>query len=236
MRTRVDERRRSRAGIPIIRWPPGLRTKDFKLDHASVFEAGARRWRGSAKWKRPGDRGARRQAQDRGAGLPSRALRRCATNWPRRCCSPTCCAGCRPRFSGAAELTGGSVGTVKAALDPGREARRDVKVTGEDGTPLPFTLRDVAQLLRRRARRRAGAGRRSRICVLADAARAVGVQVGAARRTRITASRSSPRSWQRPPTCGRGWRLRARSGCWPSGSCTDASAARMRVSRAVPIA
>ena len=39
------------------------------------------------------------------------------------------------------EISGGSVGAVKLEMDQ-NTAREDVKVTAEDGSPLPFTLRD----------------------------------------------------------------------------------------------
>ena len=39
------------------------------------------------------------------------------------------------------EISGGSVGTVKLLVDQD-VAAKDVKVTAEDGSPLPFTLRD----------------------------------------------------------------------------------------------
>ena len=39
------------------------------------------------------------------------------------------------------EVAGGSVGTVKLQVEDG-VAAKDVKVTTEDGSPVPFTLRD----------------------------------------------------------------------------------------------
>jgi hypothetical protein len=43
-----------------------------------------------------------------------------------------------PEVFRRSEISGGSVGTVRLALEPG-EAADNVRVTGQDGAPLPFT-------------------------------------------------------------------------------------------------
>ena len=129
---------------PFNHWDPehpaaaGLHTKDFKLDHTKVFEAAPSDGRvgevaaGPVIVARPG------KPKIVVLGFHP-VLTGCATNWRRRFCSPTCCAGSRPRSSAASEVSGGSVGAVKLTLDQ-ETAAKDVKVTAEDGSAVPFTV------------------------------------------------------------------------------------------------
>ena len=107
------------------------------------------------------------------------------------------------------EIGGGSVGTVKLQVDRRHQAAKDVKVTAEDGSPVPFTLRDkTLNFFAGAPGVGARAGGRSRIHVLADAAAVVGQPSGSRRRMPIAAFRASLRCWSVSAICGRGWH------CW----------------------
>ncbi len=108
---RQSLRLRSRAG----RWP-----------HRRVWRPGRSWWRGRA-------------SRRSWCWASIRRFPPCATSWPRPCCSPTCCAGMSPEIFRRWEISGGSVGTVKLQLDQQISAK-DVKVTAEDGSPVPFTF------------------------------------------------------------------------------------------------
>jgi hypothetical protein len=97
------------------------------------------------------------------------------------------------------ELTAGSVGTVKVALDPDvRPADR--ARAARDGNPAPFTLRGQSlEFFSGTAGTVRVTGRRSRICLLADAAAARGIPSGMCPRKRAAAFRGSPRPCGRPP-------------------------------------
>ena len=100
VRSTVEHVALSQLGTPDHPATAGLRAKDFKLEKASVFEAAPDEQIGEV------DAGPVIVAR---AGTPKivvlgfhpGALRLCATSCPRRCSSPTCCAGCRRTFSGA---------------------------------------------------------------------------------------------------------------------------------------
>jgi hypothetical protein len=121
----------------------GLRTKDFKLDHANVFEAAA----GDAKIGMV-DAGPVIVARD---GKPKTVVlgfhpARSAMRY--ELATPLLFANLlrwmAPDLFQRLEISGGSVGTVRLAMDSaGRGADSSkVKVLGEDGKPLPFTVRD----------------------------------------------------------------------------------------------
>ena len=120
----------------------GLRTKDFKLDHASVFEAAPTDGRigevqqGPVIVTRPG----KPRIVVLGFHPALSALRY-------ELATPLLFANLlrwvSPEIFRRSEIAGGSVGTVKLVLDQGPSAQ-DVKVTAEDGSPVPFTMRDRA--------------------------------------------------------------------------------------------
>ena len=86
-----------------------------------------------------------------------------------------------PEIFRRSEISGGSVGAVKLVMDQDT-APADVKVTGEDGSAVPFTMRErTLNFFSGVAGRREGGGGRPRISLLADAAGAVGIEVDASR-------------------------------------------------------
>jgi hypothetical protein len=125
----------------------GLRTKDFKLEHATVFAV------------QPGDQ--KIGSVDAGPvivareGKPKTAVlgfHPALSAMRYELATPLLFANLlrwnAPELFQRLEISGASVGSVKLALDaaaPGRgERAASVKVTGEDGKPLPFTVRDKA--------------------------------------------------------------------------------------------
>ena len=130
------------------------------------------------------------------------------------------------------ELTAGSVGTVKVRAGCRMCAPAACACCAR--TAIPCRSRCAANRSNSSAarRHRARAGRRSRICLLADAAAALGIQVGCARRNAPRHSELRRAAAVRPPTCGNGWRWRAARDCWPSGFCYGRFRRRVaRVSR-----
>ncbi len=132
--------------VPFTKWDSGspeaagLRAKDFKLDKTLVFEKG------------PADDAV--GEVDAGpvviarAGTPKIAVlgfhpalspMRYELTWP--LLFANLLRWQSPEIFLRSEIGGGSVGTVKLMVDDGIAAK-DVKVTAEDGTPVPFTLRD----------------------------------------------------------------------------------------------
>ena len=67
------------------------------------------------------------------------SMARCAMNWPRRCCSPTCCAGPRPDVFRDVD-----VGTQSARrrIHAASRVRPRVQVLTDAGVNLPFNVRD----------------------------------------------------------------------------------------------
>ena len=118
----------------------GLRTKDFKLDKASIFEAAPDDIRvGSVE---AGPVVVARAGKPKVAVLgfhPSNSAMRYELATP--LLFANLLRWVSPEIFRHWEISGGSVGTVKLALDR-QIVEKDIKVTAEDGTPLPFTLRD----------------------------------------------------------------------------------------------
>ncbi len=118
----------------------GLRTKDFKLDKVSIFEAAPDDIRvGSVE---AGPVVVARAGKPKVAVLgfhPSNSAMRYELATP--LLFANLLRWVSPEIFRHWEISGGSVGTVKLALDQ-QTVEKDIKVTAEDGTPLPFTLRD----------------------------------------------------------------------------------------------
>jgi hypothetical protein len=132
--------------VAFARWDPshpaaaGLRTKDFKLERVSVFEAGAADGRigeveaGPVIVARPGKPrivvlGFHPMLSGMRYELATPLLFANLLRW------------ISPEIFRQREIAGGSVGTVKLVMEQ-ETAAADVKVTGEDGRAVPFTLRD----------------------------------------------------------------------------------------------
>ena len=139
VRTRVD-------GVQFSHWDSdhpaaaGLHTHDFKLDHASVFEAGT-------------DDG-RVAEVDAGPVIVTRlgspkiavlGFHPALSAMRYELATPLLFANLlrwmSPEIFRRSEISGGSVGAVKLVMDQPAGAAQ-VKVTGEDGSAVPFTLRD----------------------------------------------------------------------------------------------
>jgi hypothetical protein len=118
----------------------GLRTKDFKLDKASVFEAAPDDLRiGSVE---AGPVVVARSGKPKIAVLgfhPANSALRYELATP--LLFANLLRWVSPEIFRRSEISGGSVGTVKLALDQ-QITEKDIKVVSEDGSPLPFTLRD----------------------------------------------------------------------------------------------
>jgi len=138
VRTRVS-------GVPFGHWntghptSEGLRTKDFRLDSASVFEAGADDV--AVGEVAAGPVVVARTAKPKIAVIGFHPV---LSAMRYELATPLLFANLirwtSPEIFRRWELTGGSVGTVRLALeDPVATA---VKVTQQDGSPVPFTLRD----------------------------------------------------------------------------------------------
>ncbi len=134
--------------VPFSRWntadpiAAGLRTKEYKLDQASVFETA------------PGD--IQIGAVEAGPVIVARpdkprivvfGFHPALSGMRYELATPLLFANLlrwyAPELFRRSELSGGSVGAVKLALDQ-PAAASDVRVLREDGTPLPFVLRDRA--------------------------------------------------------------------------------------------
>ena len=133
---------------PFARWDTshpaaaGLRTTDFRIDKASVFEAA------------PGD--ARIGEVEAGPVIVARdgkpkivvlGFHPALSGMRYELATPLLFGNLlrwvSPDIFRRSEISGGSVGTVKVLLDQDTLAR-DIKVTAENGTALPFTVRDRA--------------------------------------------------------------------------------------------
>jgi von Willebrand factor type A domain/Aerotolerance regulator N-terminal len=139
VRSRVEQVQFSRwnAGHPAA---GGLHTRDFKLDHASVFETGA-------DDGRVGEVEAGPVIVTR-AGTPKIAVlgfHPALSEMRYELATPLLFANLlhwmSPEIFRRSEVSGSSVGAIKVVMDK-PIAAPDVKVTGEDGSALPFTLRD----------------------------------------------------------------------------------------------
>jgi hypothetical protein len=117
----------------------GLHTKDFKLDHATVFEAGAADGRvgeveaGPVVVTRPGK-----------PKIVVIGFHPALTGMRYELATPLLFANLlrwiSPEVFRRSEVAGGSVGSVKLVMD--QASTPDVKVTAEDGSAVPFTMRD----------------------------------------------------------------------------------------------
>jgi hypothetical protein len=133
---------------PFQGWDPGnpvsegLRAKDFKLEHASVFEPGAGDDRiaeldaGPVIVARPGKPktvviGFHPALSPMRYELATPLLFANLLRWV------------SPEIFRRSEISGATVGSVKLVMDQ-NTPEKDVRVTSQDGTPLPFTMRDRA--------------------------------------------------------------------------------------------
>ncbi len=139
VRTRVE-------GVPLTRWDSdhpaaaGLHTHDFKLDQTSVFEAGVNDGRVAEVDAGPVivTRGGAPKIAVLGFHPALSAMRY-------ELATPLLFANLlrwmSPEIFRRSEISGASVGAVKLVLDAGTQAGQ-VRVTAEDGSAVPFTLRD----------------------------------------------------------------------------------------------
>jgi hypothetical protein len=123
----------------------GLRTKDFKLEHATVFEAAP----DDAKIGSVAE-GPVIVARDGKPKIVVLGFHPALSAMRYELATPLLFANLlrwmSPELFQRLEITGGSVGAVKLAMDSGGRGRdgKNVKVLGEDGKPLPFTVHDNA--------------------------------------------------------------------------------------------
>jgi hypothetical protein len=118
----------------------GLHTKDFKLDHATVFEAGSQDGRiGEVE---AGPVIVARSGKPKVVVL---GFHPALTGMRYELATPLLFANLlrwiSPEVFRRSEVAGGSVGSVKLVMEQAAGAA-DVKVTSEDGSPVPFTMRD----------------------------------------------------------------------------------------------
>ena len=131
--------------VPFARWAEGspiaagLHTKDFKLDRTEVFEAGA-----DDQAIALVEAGPVMVARNRSPRVIALGFHPALSPLRYELAGPLLFANilrwAAPEVFRKWEITGGSVGTVRAELDEG-VAANDVKVTSQDGTALPFTVR-----------------------------------------------------------------------------------------------
>ncbi len=123
----------------------GLRTKDFKLEHATVFEAAP----SDAKIGMV-DGGPVIVARDGKPKTVVLGFHPALSAMRYELATPLLFANLlrwvSPELFQRLEITGGSVGSVKLAMESAGHANdgKNVKVLGEDGKPLPFTVHDNA--------------------------------------------------------------------------------------------
>ena len=132
--------------VPFGGWNPdhpasaGLRTKDFKLEKASVFDAAA--GDGRIGEVAAGPVIVTREGQPKIVVLgfhPALSAMRYELATP--LLFANLLRWVSPELFQRYEISGGSVGTVKVALEKDTPLK-DVKVTGENGEALPFTMHD----------------------------------------------------------------------------------------------
>ena len=188
-------------------------------DHASVFEAGGERRAGRRSGGGSRDCGARRQAEDRGVRLPPGALRDALRTGDAAAVRQSAALDLAGDFPPLRKSPAASVGAVKLVDGTGDRRGQDVKVTGDDGSAVPFTLRDrTLNFFSGAPGAREGGGGRPRVSLLADAAELWDIEVG---RRRPRPRKGVPRftqvleaSTRSLAVAGACW---ARSGCWRSG-------------------
>jgi hypothetical protein len=116
----------------------GLHTKDFKLDHATIFEAGS--GDGRVGEVEGGPVIVTRSGKPKIVAL---GFHPALTGMRYELATPLLFANLlrwiSPEVFRRSEVAGGSVGSVKLVMD---QAAADVSVTGGDGSAVPFTLRD----------------------------------------------------------------------------------------------
>ncbi len=132
--------------VPFGGWNPdhpasaGLRTKDFKLDKVSVFEP-------SPNDGRVGEVAAGPViiARDGKPKIVVLGFHPALSGMRYELATPLLFANLlrwiSPEIFQRWEINGGSVGSVKVALDQDTQ-QKDIKVTAENGAPLPFTMHD----------------------------------------------------------------------------------------------
>jgi VWA domain-containing protein len=131
---------------PFQGWAPGhpvsagLRAKDFKLDHAVVFEPAAQDGRIAEV-----EAGPVIVAREGKPKIVVLGFHPALTGMRYELATPLMFANLlrwvSPEIFRRSEISGASVGSVNLLMDQ-RTADRDIKVTAEDGSALPFTLRD----------------------------------------------------------------------------------------------
>jgi hypothetical protein len=118
----------------------GLHTKDFKLDHATVFEAGSQDGRIGEV-----EAGPVIVARSGKPKIVVLGFHPALTGMRYELATPLLFANLlrwiSPEVFRRSEVAGGSVGSVKLVMEQAAAAP-DVKVTSEDGSPVPFTMRD----------------------------------------------------------------------------------------------
>jgi hypothetical protein len=118
----------------------GLHTHDFKLDHATIFEAGAAD--GRVAEVEAGPIIVTRTGTPKIAVLgfhPALSAMRYELATP--LLFANLLRWMSPEIFRRSEISGASVGAVKLVMDK-ESAAPDVKVTGDDGSAVPFTMRD----------------------------------------------------------------------------------------------
>jgi hypothetical protein len=132
-------------GVPFAHWDAGhpaaagLRAKDFKLEKAEVFDAVPADAVGEVD---AGPVIVARAGKPKIVVLgfhPALSPMRYELAWP--LLFANLLRWISPEIFLRSEVGGASVGTVKLQVEDGIAAK-DVKVTAEDGSPVPFTLRD----------------------------------------------------------------------------------------------
>ena len=183
----------------------GLHTKDFKLERATVFEAGASDGRigeveaGPVIVARPGK-----------PKIVVLGFHPALSGMRYELATPLLFANLlrwiSPEIFRRWEISGGSVGAVKLVMEQDAAAA-DVKVTADDGSALPFTMRDRTLNF--------FAGTPGGVKVVAgDREYLYSLTLPELWESKWTppadahsGCRASRRFWNRRPICGRGWRL-----------------------------
>lgn len=138
--------RKTVENVPFAHWDAGhpaaagLRAKDFKLDKASVFDPAP--GDGPIGEVEAGPVVVARVGKPKIVVLgfhPALSPMRYELAWP--LLFANLLRWVSPEIFLRSEVAGGSVGTVKLQVEDG-VAAKDVRVTTDDGSPVPFTLRD----------------------------------------------------------------------------------------------
>src|SRR5262249_15623346 len=120
----------------------GLRAKDFKLSHALVFEPAA----GDDRIAEV-EGGPAIVARNSNPKIVVFGFHPALTSMRYELATPLLFANLLrwvgPETFRRSEISGASIGSVKLVMEQDTQ-EKDIKVTAEDGSPLPFTLRDRA--------------------------------------------------------------------------------------------